>query len=310
MDSVAGVAIQVASSENDADWVQGPLSGIQLFSRLSPAEQEELLASMKKIEYSAQEPIFWHGDRGDSFYLVDRGQVSITIPNTAGEHVVLKVLSSGGFFGEISLLDGGPRTASVRAVEPTTVYQLGREQFHAFLRRKPDVAIEILGIMGQRQREINEAVRGMSNANVAFEQTRITRWQKFSDFVANLSASQAFTVFHACWFGGWIVVNLLATYRWLPIQPFDPYPFGLLTMVVSLEAIFLAIFVMVSQSRQSEKDRIKADLDYQVNVKAQTEIISIARRLDRIESQLVHIDEEIDAAPDERLAPKRPPLVL
>jgi CRP/FNR family cyclic AMP-dependent transcriptional regulator len=290
--------------------VEGPLAHIPLFSRLARAEQEELLASMPKVEFAAQEPIFWHGDKGDSFYLVDQGQVSITVPNTAGEHVVLNVLSSGGFFGEISLLDGGPRTASVRALEPTTLYQLGREQFHAFLRRKPEVAIEILGVMGQRQRDINEAVRGMSNANIAFEQTRITHWQKFSDVITNVSASQGFTMFHACWFSGWIIFNLMAGAQWLPIKPFDPYPFGLLTMVVSLEAIFLAIIVMVSQSRQSEKDRIKADLDYHVNVKAQTEIMSIAQRLERIEGQLIHIDEEIDSPSGERRVQKRPPMVL
>jgi uncharacterized membrane protein len=299
------------ASENPPEAEGGPLAHIPLFSRLTAAEQEALLASMKQVTYAAQEPVFWHGDRGDSFYLILEGQVAVTVPNERGEHVVLNLLSAGGFFGEISLLDGGPRTASIRATQPTTLCQLGREQFHEFLRQRPDVAIEILTVVGHRQREINEAIRGMSNPNLTFERTMlVTRWQKFSDFIASLSASQWFTFFHLAWFGLWIIVNLMAEARWLPLRPFDPYPFSFLTMVVSLEAIFLAIAVMVSQNRQSGKDRIKADLDYQVNVKAQTEIISIARRLERIEQHLVEIGEEVEASPPEKSKATRPPLVL
>lgn len=272
----------------------GPLAHIPLFSLMGPAEQTELLASMERTTVQANEPIFWFGDKGEDFFLIQEGQVAITVPNAEGEHLVLNYLSAGGFFGEISLLDGGRRTASVRATQDTTLYRLGRRQFHEFLRRHPDVAIEVLTVMGRRQREVTDALRGMPNANTAFEQTRVTLWQKFSDMVARVSASQYFTLLHVAWFGSWISANLLAMVGWAPFQPWDPFPFGLLTMVVSLEAIFLAIFVMVSQSRQSEKDRIKADLDYRVNVKAQTEIMSISRRLERIEQHLIEIGEDVE----------------
>ena len=235
----------------------------------------------------ANQCIFWRGDEGDSFYLVSSGQVSVTVPNDDGQHVTLDHLGPGRFFGEISLLDAGPRTATVRTTQPTELFVLKRDDFHNFLRTHPDVAIEILCVMGQRQRASTEALRGMKNPNVAFEQSRITFWQQTADLIAMIAANQWFLIFHVAWFGLWLGINFLASAKVLPgTWAFDPFPFGLLTMVVSLEAIFLSIFVLVSQGRQSEKDRMRTDLDYQVNVKAQTEIMNLARKIDRVESLL------------------------
>lgn len=263
-----------------------PLAHIPLFSPLNEEEQKALFEVMRRERFAANRTIFWMGDRGDALYLVSSGRVAITVPNDKGEHITLDTLGPGGIFGEISLLDGGPRTATIRAIDETEVFSLTRADFHGFIRRRPDVAIDMLSVLGQRQRASTEALRHMKNPNVAFEQQQ-TVWQRVSDIIASVAASQWFTLFHLTWFGIWIVMNLLAPAGVLPkALGFDPFPFGLLTMVVSLEAIFLSIFVMVSQNRQGEKDRLRIDLDYQVNVKAQTEIMGLSRRLDSIESLL------------------------
>jgi uncharacterized membrane protein len=273
--------------EGSPDGSAGPLGHIPLFARLKEDEQAALLAMMKREEVEPHRCVFWLGDTGDSFYLVSKGRVAVTVPNDKGEHVTINTLGPGSFFGEISLLDAGPRTATIRTVEPTELFVLGRAAFHDFLRRRPGVAVEILTVMGQRQRSSTAALRGVSNPNAVFEASRVSGWQRISDVVAAVAASQYFTAFHLAWFGVWIIVNLLGAAGVVPrAVAFDPYPFGLLTMVVSLEAIFLSIFVMVSQNRQSEKDRLRTDLDFQVNVKAQTEIVQIARRLERIEEKL------------------------
>jgi CRP/FNR family cyclic AMP-dependent transcriptional regulator len=274
----------------------GPLSHIPLFRGLDAEAQAALAGAFREESFEAQKVVFWTGDEGDSLFLVSEGEVVITIPNEEGEEIVLERQGPGGFFGEISLLDSGPRTATVRATEPTRVLRLSRADFHAFLRDDPDAAVEILTIMGQRQRASTDALRHLKAANLGFDRTRTTPWQRASDLIATVAASAPFTMFHVAWFGGWILLNVLAVAGVLPAAlGFDPYPFGLLTMVVSLEAIFLSIFVMVSQNRQAERDRLRADLDYQVNLKAETEITALARRLDRLEKHLLGDREEPQA---------------
>lgn len=260
-----------------------PLSRIPLFARLDAAEQAALLARMTRRAVAPQEVVFWIGDPGDALYVIDQGRVVITAPDQRGNHLVLDTLGPGGVFGEISLLDGGPRTATVRALTDVSLLGLSRESFHEFLRGHPDVAIGVLNIMGARQRVSTASLRGLQNPNSVIAEST-TPWQRISDVIARVAASQAFTLTHILWFGGWILVNVIAAAGFLPWRlGFDPYPFGLLTLIVSLEAIFLSIFVLVSQNRQSERDRIRTDLDYQVNVKAHLEIVRIVDRLERIE---------------------------
>lgn len=261
-----------------------PLAHIPLFARLEVDQQQALLAVMTRHAVPAGEMVFWVGDAGDSLYVVESGQVTITAPDERGDHITLDTLGPGGVFGEISLLDGGPRTASVRAASDVSLLALRRDAFHAFLRQRPDVAIDILQIMGARQRTSTAAIRGLKNPNAVMAATT-TIWQRVSDTIATVAASQVFTLVHVGWFGTWILMNVVAAAGWLPaVLGFDPYPFGLLTLIVSLEAIFLSIFVLVSQNRQSERDRIRTDLDYQVNVKTHLEIMGIVDRLERIET--------------------------
>ena len=264
----------------------GPLSSVPLFAKLDTHEQHDLHGRMKPRIAASGEVVVWHGERGESLFLIKQGLVAVAVPNDKGDHVHLAKIGPGGFFGELSLLDSGPRTATVRALEDCELLELHRDQFLQFLHAKPDAALDMLSLLATRQRE-NQAMMAARNPNEAFAASRITRWQRISDIIATVAASQWFMLFHAGWFGLWIGINVLASVGALPAKlAFDPFPFGLLTMVVSLEAIFLAIFVMVSQNRQSEKDRMRTDLDYQVNVRAQEEIMRISHRLSSIEAKL------------------------
>lgn len=265
--------------------VEGPLSHIPLFARLTLDEQRALQGVMKTTHAPPNQTIVWCGDRGDTCYIIVSGEAQVSAPNEEGMHIAIDTIGPGSIFGEISLLDGGPRTATVRAGTAMELVALTREDFHRFLRQHPEAAVQVLTIMGERQRAANIALRGMKNPNVAFEASRLSWWQRVSDLIATVAAGKWFTITHLVWFGVWIGINLLAMLGALPpALAFDPFPFGLLTMVVSLEAIFLSIFVMVSQNRQSEKDRLRTDLDYQVNVKAQVQINALAEQLDRIEA--------------------------
>ncbi len=263
-----------------------PLAHIPLFAGLDEPGQRALQTLLTRHTVKANEPVFWVGDRGDTLFVVDEGRVAVTAPDVRGEHVLLDTVGPGGIFGELSLLDGGPRSATVRALTDCSLLTLDRQAFHGVLRQRPDVAIAVLQLLGARLRNSTAAIRGLTNPNTAIAEAS-TRWQRVSDGVASVAASHAFTLFHIAWFGGWIVLNAVAAAGWVPAAlGFDPYPFGLLTLIVSLEAIFLSIFVLVSQNRQSERDRIRTALDYQVNVKAHVEIMGIAGRLERIEQAL------------------------
>ena len=246
----------------------------------------------RQVGATPNDVVFWIGDEGDTLFVVESGRVTITAPDERGDHITLDTLGPGGVFGEISLLDGGPTdgdgagrhgrlAAGARGVTCST----------RSCDSGPDVAIDILQIMGARQRASTAAIRGLKNPNAVIAEKATTVWQRVSDTVATVAASQAFTLTHISWFGTWILMNVLAAAGLLPtVLGFDPYPFGLLTLIVSLEAIFLSIFVLVSQNRQSERDRIRTDLDYQVNVKAHLEIMGIVDRLKRIEAAVVTED--------------------
>jgi uncharacterized membrane protein len=260
-----------------------PLAHIPFLEALEPAEQQALLATMKVEQFEAHHTVVWAGEKGGTFYVISRGEVAISVPNDQGEHVQLALLGPGGFFGEISLLDGGPRTASARTTAWTELYTLSRGDFHAFLHRRPEVAIRLLSVMGARQRESLQAIRGVKNPNAVFAEEHCGWWERFGDFVARIAAGKTFSLFHVLWFTIWILINMMASWGALPHSwGFDPFPFGFLTMTVSLEAIMLSICVMISQNRQTEKDRVRTDLDHHINVKAQTEIMILHEKIDRL----------------------------
>jgi uncharacterized membrane protein len=213
-------------------------------------------------------------------FLIQSGKVAVAAPDETGKEVVLASLGAGDFFGDLALLDGGPRSASVRTLEPCDMLVLGRDDFLQFLRQNPEAAIDVIATIGKRYRETLDKLRGVTNANAVIESSA-TRWERIADTIAAVSASQAFVIFHVIWFGAWIVFNIFRG-----AQGWDPYPFGLLTLIVSLEAIFLSIFVLVSANRSGEKDRIRADADFQVNMKAQYEIMQLHARMDRMEQMM------------------------
>jgi len=267
----------------------GPLSGIPLFCNLPTDIQEGLYGAMRLEQFAANQTLCWYGDTADDFFIIQDGQVTVSVPNDNGELVSINQLKAGDFFGEVGLFDGGPRTATIRSDTPVTLMRLERLAFHQFLADNPLAAIDMLTEMGRRHRETAATVKEMKNANVVFAKAHAGLWQRCCDVISAVAASPAFTIFHVVLFILWISWNWLLPER----ARFDPFPYGLLTVICSLEAIFLSIFVMVSQNRQSEKDRLRTDLDYQVNVKAQTEILSIARRLERIEASLQRTSEPL-----------------
>ena len=260
------------------------LAEVPFFQLLDEQERATLAAHMDVVSIPAGETVFHYGDAGDSLYVVRSGEVEIFFKDDTGQRIVLEKAVAGDFFGELSLLDGGPRSASADVTHDLEALRVDREGLDSFLRQHPAAALDLLTATGRRLRQTAERLRHTASRNVneVIEDKR-TALQKLADWIADFSGSIPFLAIHFVLFFVWITANL----EWIPGVPvFDPFPFGLLTMAVSLEAIFLSVFVLLSQNRQADKDRIRADVDYQVNLKAELEVAHLHEKVDHLTSQL------------------------
>jgi CRP/FNR family transcriptional regulator, cyclic AMP receptor protein len=261
------------------------LKEVPLFELLDDHERQELAGQLDAVHYPAGEMIFNYGDPGDAIYVISAGEVEVFFKNDTGERIVLEVATRGDFFGELSLLDNGYRSASVIALQDTDALRLDRDDLRKFLLLRPEAAMDLLAAMGRRTRATVERLRHTASRNVNEEmEDKRTMLQKWADWIAGFSGSIPFLLWHVVIFAVWLTVNWVQ----IPHLPqFDPYPFGFLTLAVSLEAIFLSVFVLLSQNRQAAKDRVHADIEYDVNLKAELEIAHLHEKIDRLTADLL-----------------------
>jgi uncharacterized membrane protein len=255
------------------------LQDIEFFELHDDEDRKSLAKVLDRIRLKEGTSLFERGDRGGELYIVHSGKVELSIRDLAGEKIVLTVAERGDLFGELSLLDSHPRTATAKALEDTDLIVLNRENLRLFFQKKPDAALDMIAAMGAMIRKTDDILRTRVSRNVNEEvEEQLTVVERAADWVAWFSGSMPFLIFNTIWFLGWILINSFD----VGIRQFDPYPFGLLTMLVSLEAIFLSIFVLISQNRQSEKDRVRSNIDYEVNVKAEMEVAYLHEKTDRL----------------------------
>ena len=274
------------------------LKSIPLFIGMDHDEISAIATIMDEQPFRPGQLIFNAEQLGGTLYIIQSGQVELSITNEDGQKIVLEVMEAGDFFGELSLLDGGNRAASATAIERTDTLVLERNAFLDLLLQKPHMAQDVLVALAKRIRRTDNLLRLSVSRNVnELADEKLTVGQRIADLIAEFSGSIAFLLLNAAFFAVWLVLNAI------PSLAFDPYPFGLLTMIVSLEAIFLSIFVLVSQNRQTDKDRIRNELDYQVNLKSEVGVSVLLHKTDVIAESLGVIEARL-AAIDRRDAPK------
>jgi uncharacterized membrane protein len=266
------------------------LNGLELFDLLDEDARSALAEVIDYQEVPAGETLFQAGQPGESLFVVRSGEIELYIKDTAGQKIVLTVARAGDMFGELSLLDSGPRTATAIALLDTGLLVLDRDDLLLLFQRKPDAALHMLAAMSRMTRKADELLRTRVSRNVNEEVVlHTTPLQKIADWIAWFSGSMSFLLINFVWFVTWISLNTVI----LPVDPatgergFDPFPFGLLTMIVSLEAIFLSCFVLISQNRQTEKDRVRSDIEYEVNIKAELEVAHLHEKTDRIYEEML-----------------------
>ena len=257
---------------------------IELFEHLTDEDRAVLAGLVDSRELAQGDLLFRAGDPGESLFIVRSGEIELSIKDTTGQKIVLHVARSGDVFGELALLDQGARTATALALEETVLLELDRSDLLVLFQRTPPAALRLLAAMGKMTRRADELLRTRVSRNVNEEvEEKLTTLQKISDWIAWFSGSMPFLLLNLVWFGTWILVNIAP----LGVPLFDPYPFGLLTMIVSLEAIFLSCFVLISQNRQSEKDHVRSDIEYEVNIKAELEVAHLHEKVDQTHEEML-----------------------
>jgi len=262
------------------------LAEVPLFSLMDERELSALAEKIEEVNVEAGTPLFHAGDPGDAAFVVVEGEVEIFVKNATGDRMLLERATSGDLFGEISLFDSGPRLASAVVTAPLRALLIEREDLEQLVTARPSAAMDLLAAMGRRLRESNRLLRGSAsrNVNVEHEDQRSTV-QKAADWISDFSGSLPFLFIHVAIFALWIGLNVEPLAHSM-IGGWDAYPFGLLTMSVSLEAIILSVFVLLSQNRQVARDRVRNDIEYDVNLKAELEIAQLHEKLDNFYEQL------------------------
>jgi len=257
------------------------LRSVPLFASLDDDAATELrsLLSDKKVPQNTR--LFKQGDKGDAMYLIERGRVRISIRDDDDQEVTLAELAQGDFFGEMAIIDGRQRSADARVIEDAQFAILSRDSFLSFVRSNPDVALEMLSALTDRLRRTDDLLRSRVSRNANEEEAaRSTVADKAADLIAEFGGSWKFIGVSIALIIFWIIFNSV-----ILIRGFDPAPYQMLNLVLAVIAGMQAPIIMMSQNRQGEKDRLRADLDYQVNLKNELSLAEVLRRLDVLESE-------------------------
>lgn len=257
------------------------LRSVPLFASLDDTAAIELrnLLSDKIVPRNTR--LFRQGDKGDAMYLIESGRVRISIRDDDKQELTLAELAQGDFFGEMSIIDGRQRSADAHVIEDARLAILSRDAFLSFVRTNPDVALEMLSALTDRLRRTDDLLRSRVSRNVNEEaKARLTLADRAADLIAEFGGSWKFIGVSIAIIIFWIIFN-----SFILINGFDPKPYQMLNLVLAIIAGMQAPIIMMSQNRQGEKDRLRADLDYQVNLKNELSLAEVLRRLDVLESE-------------------------
>jgi uncharacterized membrane protein len=259
------------------------LDGIPLFASMDDDERRALAAIMDEISFKAGQIIYRETELGGTLYILLSGEVEMSIQDDECKKVVIDLLKPGEFCGELSLLDGGNRSATVTTTLPTRTLVLKREHLVDLLMKRPHMAQDMMMWLVKRIRLTDGLLRRRvsRDPNEVIEEQE-TLGNRVADKVASFGGSWAFITLFGVVLLAWVVVNTIL----LGEQAFDAYPFILLNLFLSMLAAIQAPIIMMSQNRQDAKDRIRSELDYKVNLKAELEVTEVLRRMDSMQEAL------------------------
>jgi uncharacterized membrane protein len=272
------------------------LQSIPLFVSLERDDLNALAGRLREVSVEAGQTVFAQGDEGDSMYVIETGAVDI-VTGAGKQKVTVASLFKQQYFGELSLLDGAPRSAAAVANRATHLLALDRDDFVEFIKRRPDAALSIMHEVGERIRATNELMTRTVARNVLEEEDKkLTMGERVADAVAAFGGSWPFIFLFGGFMAAWMLWNSIMKE---PIA-FDPLPFMFLNLFLSTLAALQAPIIMMSQNRQSTKDKALAVNDFQVNLKNEMSIDRILRGQNELVQRLASLEQ--------RLSPSRTPV--
>ncbi len=258
------------------------LRQVPLFESLDTEAAHELCELLESLDCKAGAVLFRTGDEGDAMYLIEQGKIRICVQTKDGHEVTLTELRRGDFFGEMALLDGKPRSADARVAEDARLAVLSREHFLSFVSSNPNVALEMLTALTNRLRHTDELLRHTATRNVNVEEAaQLTLADRAADLIAEFGGSWKFILAAVVLVNVWVWINMWLF--WIGKISFDPYPFLLMSTAINVLSILQAPIILMSQNRQSHKDRLRAEIDYQVNLKNELALNEILEHLKALE---------------------------
>lgn len=275
------------------------LARVPLFKRLEPHELEHLAEEVDQVNYKAGETIFNEHDRGDALYILEQGAVRIWVYDEDVKEVTLAELKPGDFFGELAVLDRGERSSSATAITDIHLHRLSSDDFQQFLMEHPDASIDVICEIAARMRQTNQLVSQRTARNINVEMAeRATVGQRVADKVASFGGSWTFIIIYVSFLVGWMSFNtfvLIHYGRGEGGAQFDPYPYILLNLMLSMTAALQAPIIMMSQNRAAEKDRLAAEQDFKVNLKSELMLEELSRKQRERDVQMDHLNGAIQA---------------
>jgi CRP/FNR family cyclic AMP-dependent transcriptional regulator len=268
------------------------LRQIPLFSLLDEDELNVLATQVEVREFAARQRIYKVGEPSGRAYVVLSGAVEVTLLDEDGQEVIFSTPHHGEAFGFASMLEATSHQTTATATEPTICLEVDRNDLSTLLERKPLAGLDMLTVLARDIHIAQGVIRGraMRNANELIDE-RETFGERIADHVASFGGSWTFIIVCIVTMIGYVTLSavLVATHG----SSWDPYPFILLNLFLSMMAAIQAPVIMMSQNRQDQKDRLRSELDFEVNRRAEAEILALSRKIHILSDKIADIDDHL-----------------
>jgi len=263
------------------------LKQIPLFALLDDDELAVLAAQVELKHFAPRQRIYKMGDPGGHAYVMMSGKVQVTTVDEDHQEVLVDEPNPGQFFGFASMLEQTPHQTTALAIEETSCIEISRDDIAVLLQRKPMAGMDMLTVLGRQFHASQQLVRGRANRNVnEVIEEESTLGERIADTVAGFGGSWTFILIFLSALVIYTAVNIMLQHK-----AWDPYPFILLNLFLSMLAAIQAPVIMMSQNRQDKKDRVRGELDYDVNRRAESEIQGLANKLNLLTDKIGDVDD-------------------